>query len=452
MSLRLVVFVASLVAGSVAIVATAAVVGRGLLCLALIPALLVGFRMRRRASPVQYAAWLGVAAATVLVFGAHSGKLAWSNAANPNDWDMQIFALYGRSAAEGLNPYDAEDLRGVALLERHTDVFVADILRDGFPGQGEYTPPLLFLFAPFQWFDVHTGPWLWYLVNALVIGADVLLLCRLLLPGSGGAGLLLIAALVLAFRPTQATLALGQYNFLALLVALLYWRDRASVRGGLWLGVGAVVRSPLAILMLHPIRAYRWRTVAVALLTVLALWALATATFHLATVAGYFGTLGKTLPAWIYAESINQSLLGTALRLAGATSSPASPLLHPAYLAFAALLVVTIGLLWRLPREASWACGLTLPLALMIHPSVLEHYSVLLLFPLLVLWSRVVDGSLGRAMIVVLAIEYTLVGIGDGEWVFVATAFCWLWFAWLAIANVLVPTAEDGRLAGHDHG
>jgi hypothetical protein len=446
MSLRLVVFFTSLVAGSAAIVATAAVVGRGLLCLALIPALLVGFRLRRRASPVQYAGWLGVVAAAVLVFGAHSGRLAWSNAANPNEWDVQIFTLYGRSAAQGLNPYDAESLRTVTLAERHTGVFVEDILRDGFPGQGEYTPPLLFLFAPFQWFDVRTGPWLWYLVSAFVIGADVLLFCRLLLPGSGGAGLLLIAALVLAFRPTQATLALGQYNFLALLVALLYWRDRASVRGGLWLGAGAVVRSPLAILMLHPIRAYRWRTVAVALLTVFALWALATATFHLATVAGYFGTLGKTLPARIYAESINQSLLGTVMRLAGATSPPASPLLHPAYLAFGALLVVvTIGLLWRLPRETDWACGLTLPLALMIHPSVLEHYSVLLLFPLLVLWSRVVDGSLGRGTIVFLAIEYTLVGIRDGEWVFVATAFCWLWFAWMAIANVLVP-AQDGRL------
>jgi hypothetical protein len=203
----------------------------------------------------------------------------------------------------------------------------------------------------------------------------------------------------------------------------------------------------LAILMLHPIRAYRWRTVAVALLTVFALWALATATFHPATVAGYFGTLGKTLPARIYAESINQSLLGTVLRLTGATPPPASPLLHPAYLAFGALLVVvTLGLLWRLSREADWACGLTLPLALMIHPSVLEHYSVLLLFPLLVLWSRVVDGSLGRGMIGFLAIEYTLVGIGDGEWVFVATVFCWLWFAWMAIANVLVPAAQDGRL------
>jgi hypothetical protein len=252
---------------------------------------------------------------------------------------------------------------------------------------------------------------------------------------------MLITALVLAFRPTQATLALGQYNFLALLMALLYWRDRASVRGGLWLGAGAVVRSPLAILMLHPIRAYRWRTIAVALFIVVALWALAAATFDPATVAGYFSTLGKTLPARIYAESINQSLLGTVLRLSGTTSAPASPLLHPVYLACGALLVVvTIGLLRRLPGDAHWMCGLTLPLALMIHPSILEHYAVLLLFPLLVLWSRVVDGSLGRGTIVLLAIEYTLVGIGDGEWVFVATAFCWLWFAWIAIGDILVPS------------
>src|SRR5262249_48862865 len=152
-------------------------------------------------SPRQHAGWLGVVAATVLVFGAHSARLAWSNAANPNQWDVQIFTLYGRAAAQGLNPYDPDDLRTVPLPGKHTEVFVADILRDGFPGQGEYTPPVLFLFAPFGWFDVRTSPWLWYLVGALVIGADVLLLWRLLLPESGGAGVLLTTALVLAFRP-----------------------------------------------------------------------------------------------------------------------------------------------------------------------------------------------------------------------------------------------------------
>jgi hypothetical protein len=111
--------------------------------------------------------------------------------------------------------------------------------------------------------------------------------------------------------------------------------------------------------------------------------------------------------------------------------------LNPVYLASAALLVVvTIGLVWRLPRGADWAaCGLTVPLGLMIHPSILEHYSVLLLFPLLVFWARVAEGALGGAAIAFLALEYTLVGVGDGEGVFVATACCWLWFAWMAIAN-----------------
>jgi len=89
-------------------------------------------------------------------------------------------------------------------------------------------------------------------------------------------------------------------------------------------------------------------------------------------------------------------------------------------------------MLWRLPRGTAYAAaGLTLPLGLMLHPSILEHYSVLLLFPLFLAWSEA-GRPLARQAVVFLTVEYALIGIGDGQWVFVATALCWLWFAWVA--------------------
>ena len=443
-----VVFLLCLAACATVIAAAVLTVGRGMLCLLLVPALLIGFQRRARATPPWRVGWLAVVAATVLVFGAHTVKLAWSNARDPQDWDVQIFALYGGLAARGSNPYAPEVLRTVAAAGSHSKVFVGDLLGDGFPGQGEYAPPLLFLFPPFfGWLAFPTASILWYLAGALVIAADVTLLWRLLLPGSGAAGLLVVAALVLAFRPTQATVALGQYNFLALLMVLLYWRDRMRARSGLWLGLGSVVRSPLASLVLDPLHERRWRTVLVAVATVLGLWGLATTVFGTATVAGYFHSFARMPPAAVFAETINQSLFGASLRTMNVDRSAAATLLNPLYLGVGALLLAaTLALLSRLPRRTACAAGLTLPLGLMLHPSILEHYSVLLLFPLLMAWSHAAAGPLARRGVVFLTIEWTLIGSGDGQWVFVATALCWLWFAAMAARGRVAAEVAAGSV------
>jgi hypothetical protein len=106
---------------------------------------------------------------------------------------------------------------------------------------------------------------------------------------------------------------------------------------------------------------------------------------------------------------------------------------NPVYLGVGALLLAaTSVVLWRMPRGTASAAGLTVPLGLMLHPSMLEHYSVLLLFPLLVAWSEAAALPLARRAVVFLTIEWALIGTGDGQWVFVATALCWLWFAWTA--------------------
>lgn len=438
------VFVLCAAAGSAAIAAAAVTVGRGALCVLLVPAVVAGFAPRVAATPRLRAAWLGVVAATILVFGAHSLRLTWGNATHPQEWDVQIFSLYGRFAAQGLNPYDHGDLRTAGLEGSHSQVFVGDLLGNGFPGQGEYAPPLLFLFRPFfGTFELPTATKLWYLAGVLVVAADVLLLRRLVLPGSGGAGLVAIAALVLAFRPTQATIALGQYNFLALLTTLLYWRDRARTGAGLWLGLSVVVRLPLAPLLLHPLRGRRWGTAALAGATIVGLWGAAAAFFGPATLTGYAQSFAVMPPAAVFAETINQSLYGFALRTMHVDTTTAATLLNPIYLGGGAVLAaVTIGLLWWLPSGSELAPGLLVPLGLVLHPSILEHYSVLLLFPVLLAWSRARSQEGPGLAAGFLTLVYALVGVGDGQGVFFATALCWLWSAWAAVRDRLAAPAR----------
>jgi hypothetical protein len=212
-----------------------------------------------------------------------------------------------------------------------------------------------------------------------------------------------------------------------------------------WLALASVLRSPLVALVLHPLHERRWPTVLIAAATALGLWGLAAAVFGTAAVRGYLDSFATMPPASVFAETINQSLFGAALRLMKVDRSAATTFMNPIYLGAGAFLcVATLALLWRLPRGTVYAAGLALPLGLMLHPSILEHYSVLLLFPLLLAWSDAVAEPRVRSAVVFVAIEWALIGTGDGQWVFVASALAWLWFA---AASTRFSSRTDGAMA-----
>ncbi len=437
-------FVASLAGGAVVVAGLTVLVGRGLLCLALIPVLLVAFETRDAVAGASKAALAGILAAPLLLFGAQSVRLVAANVAHPPEWDLEMLSVYGHAGVAGVDFYTADGVRAAAPPRGYSQAFVDDVFAAGFPDP----PPTMLLLLPFGWWSMRTAVAVWYAINGLALLAAVGLSRRLFVPASGALGLLLVASLTLLLRPTQSNVALGQWNFLALLLVLSFWHDQRSWRAGAWLGAAVFLRTFLAVLLVHPLRRRQWRSVGAVAATIAGLVGLAVVCFGPRTCAAYLGTVfDGFFPPFVYTEDLNQSLLATVLRVVGSAPTSGSPLANPVYLGLgAAMTATTAWLVWRLPAGIDWMPGLALSLALLVYPVSLEQYGVLALPPTLSLWQQSRgDAGVGWWGVALVTLIFTCMGIDEGRHAFVALAL--LWTAHVVLAVVLL-VRDEGRAPG----
>jgi hypothetical protein len=350
----------------------------------LVPALLGGAH-RRSADASARAASDGLIAAVILVFGAAGVQILLRNIGHPPEWDFPFFWLNARVATQGLNFYEPDH-----VLRLADATFAAS---ESFKRQlpFKYPPPTMLLFLPFGALPLKTGLAFWYVLQIIALGLDVVLLRRLFVKEAGWLGLALSVALVLVHRPVLVTLTVAQTNFVVLLMVLLYWQDRASARGGVWLALGAVVKPLLLLVLLRPLARRQWRTLAAAAATLAVASGLSLVAFGPRTFAAYFTrdpTLG--VPSSLYTEAVNQSLLAVVLRLSGWTPGGTAPVFHPIFVTVGLLLAaITVGIVWRSDDPADeWSVALTIVLALLLYPGTLLHYAVLLIAPMLLIWER----------------------------------------------------------------
>ena len=436
-------FVASLAVGAAVVVGLTGLMGRGLSCLIVIPILLVAFHGREATAGPSKAALAGILAAPLVVFGAHSARLVVANVAHPPEWDLGMWSVYGHAGVAGVDFYTADGIRAAAPAREYSPAFVDDVFATPFP----YPPPTMLLMLPFGWFDLRTAAAVWYALDGLALLAVVGLSWGLFVPGSGGLGLLLVATLFVIFRPTQSDLALGQWNFLALLLFLAFWRDQGRMRAGAWLGGAIVLRTFLAALLVHPLRRREWRAVAACGAALAGLCLLAVARFGPTTCAAYLGTVGDGFLPFVYTEAINQSLLATILRLVGFDPTQGTPLANPIYLGLGGVMTVVTGwLVWRLPASTDWVPGLTASLALLLYPVSLEYYGVLVLPPTLSVWQRSRrGGGVGWWGVVFVTLVFTFMGVEEGRRAFVGFALVWAAHVGLGIAELTTPAAGSPR-------
>ncbi len=404
-----------------------------LVAVPLIPLLLVGLQERPPSARARrLAAFLagGLICACVALYGATIG----ANIAFPPQWDFPISWLNGYVAAQGLNFYDPESYRRLAdTLPASADLsrFVISV---GF----HFPPPTIFLFLPLGFFDIHTAYLLWYLVMIGVFVLDVVLLARLFLGGTASA-IVLATALTLMLRPALATVWFGQTNFLILLMLLLFWRDRNAARGGVWLALGILIKPVFGLMSLYPVIRRQWRTLWCATVVLGILSLLTVALFGWETFASYFAhNPVARMPTDVYTESMNQSLLAEILRLTKYDFSDGSPLTHPLFVVLAAGLIAATALL-ALHRSANddLALALMVPLALLVYPGTLAHYSIDLLVPLLAVWSRrreLPGGVFAAAAFI--TFEYAVLNTADSLAI-VANLVAWFGLAIVQAAYIL---------------
>ena len=79
---------------------------------------------------------------------------------------------------------------------------------------------------------------------------------------------------------------------------------------------------------------------------------------------------------------------------------------------------------------------------LLLYPSTLAHYSLMLILPLLLLWRERQGGSSEVAIVALATLVVGVTGVAHGTYAFWATAAVWLVFA---VSAVLAPSGERAR-------
>jgi hypothetical protein len=398
-------------------------------CILVAGALLLYHYHDRFSKPIRQVLLAGYVVA-VLLAGWQAGSLMQTRIRIMPQWDFRVFWAYGHLMAKGQNVYETSSYNSLYQEFTPDRDFIESVMNVG----ATYPPPTMFLFRPLGCCEVRSAYVYWYVFLILCVVASAELLRRIFLPGSGIWGLALVLLLVFSLHGTWDTIRFGQTNFLALILLLLYWRDRQKPWAGLWIALGIVVKLYFGVLLLDALIFRRWRVLLWSIGSGVALAAASLLLLGPSTFASYF-ILRPTsrIPGWVYVEWMNQSLLGTLLRLTHASIEGGALAKNPLFLALAFLLTgITAWLVYRLGPSSEWGLSLWILLALIVYPGTLAHYSVMLLPLLLLAWKERQQCLLGTwGTVTFVSAVAGLVGFHSNA--FLAYVACWATVAAVAI-------------------
>ncbi len=308
-------------------------------------------------------------------------------------WDFLVFYLDGSVAIRGLNVYDAANFELVfdqlSIPFEPTGNFRGEVLNVGFP----YPPPTLLLFAWLGLFPFGAAQVLWYLL-VLAGGALVIFLVVPHIP-TGVPRLertLFAAALVMLSHAATVNMAFGQTHWFGLAATLAAMRAGPLLVSGLYAAVALLIKPFLLCVPAYLFLQRHWCSLAASIVTYAVFALLVVILFGFETTAAYFSVnLADRVPLQQFTQGINQSLLGTILRLAQPfTPLETSPIAYPPFLVSALVVLTPTALLAvRLARTRDpLLLSLLLTCAILIYPGTLTPYSVFLIVPTVQLLER----------------------------------------------------------------
>ena len=392
---------------------------------ALVFSSLIAFHFRQRLPTAIRIALLGCFLVIVTVLCGMNLQVMRANIKQPPQWDFRVFWMYGQLTVGKANVYDPRQYDRFKNAFQPSAEFVEAVLNVG----ATYPPQTMLLFFPLGLWQIQAAYLFWYVVQAACLIGSLQLLRKLFLDGSGVWGLALAAILIFSLRATWSTIGFGQTNFLALLFALLYWRDRQRPRGGIWLALGIVVKLYFVIVLLYPAIRQQWRVLASTAVGSFILAMASLAVLGPVTFFSYFTMHpASRLPAWVYTERINQSLAAVVLRISGQGMENTHLLTQPLFVALALLLTAVTGyVVHRARHDSEWSLALVLVLALLLYPGTLAHYTVILLIPLLLIWNdrdNMWAGAWGTAGLI--SLIYGLIALFQSNSTFAAMLIVWV--------------------------
>ncbi|WP_164674511.1 glycosyltransferase family 87 protein [Spirulina subsalsa] len=395
-----------------------------------VPIILLLLHFKERTSQYNWSQatllW-GINLGLLMLLFYHLFTIVINNIKKLPDWDFLAFWLGGKAAVSGLNLYDANVLKSLVISFDLTNYigegFTRSFLCCGFP----YPPPSILLFIPLGWFEPREALLLWYTVNILILILTITLLWQIFLKHHKILGLLVTTSLILTIFGVKSNLLFAQTNFIVLLTILMYWRNQSKIIGGVWLGLGILIKPFVTLLLVYVIARRQWRVLVSAFavligLTALTLVIIGVKPFHTyLTDAPY-----SALPFEVYIEPINGSLLANILRLTNYTPSGGSPIFHPLHIALGLLLGLTT--LWVClninQKHEQWSFMSMLMFSLIIYPGSLLHSSVINIIPILFLWGNREKVENGHWWLLgLITMEYMLL---HNQYMFIANMLLWI--------------------------
>jgi hypothetical protein len=364
------------------------------------------------------------------------------NVQHPPLWDFLCFWLYAHVAARLHDVYQPANfwILGHTLSSDHD--FASEVLNVGMP----YPPPTILLFYPLALFrDPQWAAAGWYGLNVAALFALVVVLWRTAFQGEGRAAPLAVFALVAAFPPTVENFGSAETLIIATLFCALFFADQRSARSGVWLALAAIVKPLAIVLVLAPLVKRDLRLVATTATTLVAATVVATSIIGTHAVLSYIlHNPALREPAYLYAESTNQSLWSLALKYTHATSPARVVYIFGSMVLFFFSTKICLS---SNDGARGLSAAMLVPLALMTYPASSGLYGLLLIVPLSILWRNRSQFAGGSYAVIALWVGETILLSVGAAWKlgFAGFFFCWLMLAIYApkrAVSTVVPAVD----------
>jgi len=341
-----------------------------------------------------------------------------------------------------------------------------------FVGVNAHPPVSVLLVLPLAGLDYSRAHFLWNLLSLAALAISAAIMARAL--GIGFSPLALLGVVVVLLSgPIEQHLFHGQLNLvLLLLIVVVWWADRSGLPGwaGTILGLAAAIKFVPAVIFLYFALQRRWSAILAGAASFLVACLTALAILGPETLRVYIEDASPQVAEWRSCYS-NNSLAGFWHKLLdpGSKGDRVEPIVRAPALArwltagscIGILALVAAGI--RRARgngQSDLAFALAVVACVLISPVAWDHYSVLLLLPLVLVWRNAPTfGPTWCALLVIAGILWQPHWriYAYGEWLFgtenlrsispihVLTIFSLQFYALLALFGLLLWEVSKRR-------
>jgi len=385
---------------------------------------------------------IGFASLMFLLLVYHTIRAATSN----EQWDFMCFYMQGLLGVHKLDFYDPNSFNilfhKIDFPYTYDNEFKVEIIDVGF-----LSPPItMLIYAPLALLNYHTSKTIFSLLIFVFIIANAVTANIVFVKKERSIYSFLLFFIIIILLPgTNLTIEYCQTNFFILFFLLLVLQNINKPISGLYLALSLIIKPITGILILFFIFNKNWKSVLyfgatgiVLLLITGTIWG-----FH--NITGFFlSPPTNRLPQYLYEQDINQSLISffnRNLKIYGLSQN----IVNISYYLVAGILVwVTYSASKKLYKANVYLSFFPYLLCmLMIYPSSLSHYMVLL-SPLLIYFLTLKIDTKYFWILLLPALSFARTGV------FFTYFILWSILIYIGISNLMTIRTEDIELNEED--